>query len=129
MHSLALAWWDLRVNVWKNMYFNTSFWCAAITWSETSLGKPLRHSHKNSNAQHAQIKAKSKLVKGKTFLSSLPPTKLRRKMLCSLSVGPTIQVSLDQDLNLPKFIQPCLKNLETYLNENKDEVQRYSLQH
>ena len=37
--------------------------------------------------------------------------------------------SLDEDLNLPKSIQPCLKNLETYLNETKDEVQRYSLQH
>lgn len=49
--------------------------------------------------------------------------------MLSISGSSSTGNSLDQDLNLPKFIQPCLKNLETYLNENNDEVQRYSLQH
>lgn len=86
----------------EKMYFNTDFLvCCNHLIKNRSLGKPLQHSHENSNglklkqtAQHAQMKGKNEHVKGKIFLSFLPPAKLKREMLCSLSMGETIQVTV-----------------------------------
>ena len=96
----------------------------------------MQHSHENSHglklkqtAQHAQMKGKNEHGKGKIFLSFLPPTKLRREMLCSLSMGETIQVTVwIRTSTCQSLFNLVLKtNLEDDSNESKDEVQRYSL--